>query len=93
MQHVSQQSLQQHRIAQAIERLSAIWMQSGKSYKDMMSNLFGAKVRVDTQQNLFILVLTLIRYSLMKLLLMLRPQTQVGEMTGYGHGTNSQDIL
>lgn len=37
------QSLQQHRIAQAIEKLSSIWMTSGKSYKDMMENLFGAK--------------------------------------------------
>ena len=40
---LDQQSLQQHRIAQAIEKLSAIWMQSGKNYKDFMSNLFGVK--------------------------------------------------
>lgn len=37
------QSLQQHRIAQAIEKLSSIWYTSGKSYKDLMENLFGAK--------------------------------------------------
>ena len=49
-----QQSLQQHRIAQAIEKLSAIWMQSGKNYKDMMSNLFGAKVREDNSRPIYI---------------------------------------
>lgn len=48
------QSLQQHRIAQAIEKLSAIWMQSGKNYKDMMSNLFGVKVRDDWSKPIYI---------------------------------------
>lgn len=38
-----QQSLQQHRIAQAIEKLSSIWWTSGKNYKDQMENLFGVK--------------------------------------------------
>lgn len=38
-----QQSLQQHRIAQAVEKLSSIWYSSGKSYKEQMENLFGAK--------------------------------------------------
>lgn len=49
-----QQSLQQHRIAQAIEKLSSIWMQSGKNYKDMMSNLFGVKVRDDWSKPIYI---------------------------------------
>lgn len=48
------QSLQQHRIAQAIEKLSSIWMQSGKNYKDMMSNLFGVKVRDDWSKPIYI---------------------------------------
>lgn len=49
-----QQSLQQHRIAQAIEKLSSIWMQSGKSYKEMMSNMFGVKVRDDWSKPIYI---------------------------------------
>lgn len=48
------QSLQQHRIAQAIEKLSAIWSKSGKNYKDMMSNLFGVKVAQDWTKPLYI---------------------------------------
>lgn len=43
IEYDDRQSLQKHRIAQAIEKLSAIWMQSGKNYKDFMSNLFGVK--------------------------------------------------
>lgn len=35
------QSLQQHRIAMAVEKLSSIWYTSGKSYKEQMQNLFG----------------------------------------------------
>lgn len=41
--YASQQSLQQHRIAVAIEKLSSIWWTSGKSYKEQMESLFGAK--------------------------------------------------
>lgn len=48
------QSLQQHRIAQAIEKISSIWMQSGKNYKEMMSNFFGVKVRDDWSKPLYI---------------------------------------
>ena len=48
------QSLQQHRIAQAIEKLSAIWMQSGKNYQEIMANLFGAKVRPDNSRPMYI---------------------------------------
>lgn len=49
-----EQSLQQHRIAQAIEKLSAIWMQSGKNYKDMMNNMFGVPVRDDWSKPIYI---------------------------------------
>lgn len=49
-----QQSLQQHRIAEAIEKLSSIWMQSGKNYKDMMSNLFGSKVQEQVTRPIYI---------------------------------------
>lgn len=38
-----QQSLQQHRMAIAIEKLSSIWWTAGKSYKEQMEALFGAK--------------------------------------------------
>lgn len=51
---VTQQSLQQHRIASAIEKLSAIWMQSGKNYQDIMNNLFGAKVHPDNSRPIYI---------------------------------------
>lgn len=49
-----QQSLQQHRIAQAIEKLSSIWLQSGKNYKDMMSNLFGVNAQEDWSKPIYI---------------------------------------
>lgn len=49
------QSLNAHRIAQAIEKLSAIWQQSGKNYKDFMTNLFGVKgVKDDQTRPLYI---------------------------------------
>lgn len=38
------QSTQQHRIAAIIEKLSAIWQQTGKTYKDQMEKQFGIKM-------------------------------------------------
>lgn len=38
------QSTQQHRIAAVIEKLSAIWQQTGKTYKDQMEKQFGIKM-------------------------------------------------
>lgn len=38
------QTTQQHRIAAVIEKLSAIWQQTGKTYKDQMEKQFGIKL-------------------------------------------------
>lgn len=40
----STQSTQAHRIAAIIEKLSAIWQQTGKTYKDQMEKQFGVKL-------------------------------------------------
>lgn len=38
------QTTQQHRVAAVIEKLSAIWQQTGKTYKDQMEKQFGIKL-------------------------------------------------
>lgn len=90
--NANQQSLQQHRIAQAIEKLSAIWMQSGKSYQDMMTNIFGSKVHDDTSKPIYLGSDNNKIYVNELIANIETAQTKVGTMTGYGQGTNT-DML
>lgn len=88
-----QQSLQQHRIAQAIEKLSAVWMQSGKSYQDMMNNLFGVKTHPDTSKPQY-LGSDSNKVFINELIANIgTDQTEIGEMTGYGKGSNSHEVF
>lgn len=91
-QYAIQQSLQQHRIAQAIEKLSSIWNQSGKSYKDMMANLFGSKVHSDTSKPIYLGSDSNKIYINEVIANVETAETKVGEMTGYGKGTNADGI-
>ena len=101
-----QQSLQQHRMAQAIEKLSSIWQQSGKNYKDIMSNLFGSNgVQEDWSKPIYIgsnhadiqidpLVAPITSGTGSPTSGTFESYTEAGQVTGSGVGANNKnDVL